>query len=314
MSVRKSFSVLAASALAGGTMGAAFFADTTEASAADCSNRVFMVAGYKDGDTGNAFKNQPTVPGWENHLFKYKDGIFPVIDPLTLDDTVKRAVPSLEKEAVDYHRKCPNAKIAFHGYSFGALIAGNVVESLAKKQVIPHKQINAVLYGDPRRAPQNKGAEGRAGGVLTMIPNLPGITAPGPRDFGDIDVSEVCNQNDLICNMANPISNAAAVVNEVNGYFGGDHGYDMNPYGAHSHPGDHYIKQPPRTPYGAPLPIPAPVPNELNNFKPYADWIAGLSDQVNKSSWTAGLNRFGVPGQIFLSPYIAWLEQSGTKV
>lgn len=321
MSVRTSFSMIAASALVTGAMGAAFFANATEASAAGCSNRLFQVAGYKDGEAGNVFKGQPQVPGWEAELFSYSDGIFPVVDPQTLDVTVQRAVPSLEKKAVDYHQKCPNAKIAFHGYSFGALIAGNVVESLAKKQVIPHKQLNAVLYGDPRRTPQNKGDEGLAGGILTMLPNLPGITAPGPRNTGDIDVSQVCKQNDVICNAANPVTNAAALINEIQGYLipppNSDHGYAMNPYGPHSNPGDHYIKQPPRSPYGKPLnfPFPVPTPNQaLNGNKAWNDMIAAMSNVVNPIQWAKLLNQRGIPGDLVLSPLRPWLEQSGVRV
>nr|WP_279672571.1 cutinase family protein [Flexivirga meconopsidis] len=272
------------------------------ASAAGCSNKIFLVDGYKSGESAASFggpsmSNVASAPGWDREIFYYQNGIIPVIDPTTLNNTVAKAVPSLERKAVDYHNACPSAKIAFMGYSFGALVAGNVVESLANKNVIPHNQLNAVLYGDPRRAPQAKGIEGPAGGVLTMLPNLPTIDAPGPRNFRDVDVSEVCNQNDVICNAANPFTNALAVANEVQGYRSGDHGYRFNPFGADSHPGDHYIPQAPRINYGAPLPIPAPTPNAL--LKDNALWnstVKAIGDVIDGAVAGQLLSRFGVPG------------------
>ncbi|GGB38525.1 hypothetical protein GCM10011492_31610 [Flexivirga endophytica] len=286
-------------------LGAAALHAAPAASGAGCSNKIFLVDGYKSGESAASFggasmSNVTSVPGWDREIFYYENGIIPVIDPTTLNETVAKAVPSLERKAVDYHRACPNAKIAFLGYSFGALVAGNVVESLAHKSVIPHNQLNAVLYGDPRRAPHAKGIEGPAGGVLTMLPNLPTIDAPGPRDFQDVDVSEVCNQNDVICNAANPFTNALAVANEVQGYRSGDHGYGkFDPFGAYSHPGDHWIAQQPRINYGAPLPLPIATPHDL--LKDNAGWNAAMKaigDAITAATLGETFGGFGIPPQV----------------
>lgn len=314
---RTATATLAGVGLALTGVGAGLGASTAHADAkpqaASCSNRLFMVDGYHNTTTGLNFKNEPTAPGWQNVLFKYESGIIPVIDPQTLNETVSKAVPNLEHEAIAYHQACPNAKIAFHGYSFGALIAGNVVADLASKSVIPHQQLNAVLYGDPRRAPQTKGLEGKAGGVLTMLPNIPSIDAPGPRDFKDIDVSEVCHENDVICNAANPFTNANAVINEVMGYTNGDHGYPMNPYGADSHPGDHFIAQQHQWyGYGAPLPIAVGTPNELLNSNPaYLAAVKGLNEVFDKAGLIDILNGFGLPGQQLVDTLRTFLNEAG---
>jgi hypothetical protein len=281
------------------------------AAAPACSNTLFQVDGYRATNTGANFKNAPVARGWTNVLFKYEGGIIPVVDKLSLDETLARAVPALEKLVVDQHRRCPGHKVALHGYSFGALVAGKVIESLAQKQDVPHNKINAVLFGDPRRPSQNKGTEGPAGGCLTVLPNLPGTSAPGPRDTGSIDVSYVCNQNDVICNMANPFTNAMAVANEVAGYLAGvngDHNYHvMNPFGKFSHPGDHYNPQPPRLQYGRPLPIPLPTPNKLLNNNPlYKSLLAAGSDLVGI------LRRFGLEDTI-LKPITQFLGDNGIK-
>ncbi|WP_446665298.1 cutinase family protein [Flexivirga sp. B27] len=302
---RKVVTTAASAALLTTGMGLAAVQSAPSAHAAGCSNKIFLVDGYNSGMSaksfgGKALTNVTSAPGWDREIFFYENGIIPVVDPLTLNETVSKAVPSLEHKAVAYHQACPNAKIAFMGYSFGALVAGNVVESLAHKNVIPHDQMNAVLYGDPRRAPHAKGVEGMAGGVLTMLPNLPTADAPGPRDFKDVDVSEVCNQNDVICNAANPFTNAMAVGNEIQGYLSGDHGYGkFDPFGADSHPGDHWHAQQPRTNYGPPLPLPIPTPNALLNNNPaWNAAVKAIGDAIDNATLAQLLKQFGIPAQL----------------
>lgn len=310
--LRASLSLITGACLATGALGATVAAAPTAEAA--CSNKLFMLDGYKSGESGASFRgNHPAAPaGWTQEVFLYQNGIFPVVDPLTLDKTVERAVPSLVKQAEDHHARCPGAKIAFEGYSFGALVAGNAVEAIGKKGSIPKNQMNAVLYGDPRRPIQNKGIEGPAGGILTMLPNLPGITAPGPRDLRGIDVSWVCKQNDVICNMANPFTNALAVANEVSGYANGDHGYAFNPYGPDSHPRDNYIKQPQRVAHGAPLPIPVGTPNQIfNSNQAYLSAIAGLSQVANGAGWASVLNRYGMPGNQIVGLFQRYAADQG---
>ncbi|WP_158607569.1 cutinase family protein [Flexivirga caeni] len=295
--------MIASGALTVTALGAAAVHNAPAATAAGCNNKIFLVDGYGNGETGNSFggpslSKVTTAPGWDRELFRYQNGIIPIKDPTTLNDTVSQAVPALERLATDYHASCPSAKIAFMGYSFGALVAGDAIADLAAKNSIPHNQMNAVLFGDPRRAPQNKGVEGLAGGILTMLPNLPTIDAPGPRDFHGVDVSEVCNENDVICNAANPFTNAMAVNNEVQGYLQGDHtSYHFDPFGAFSHPGDHWFAQTPRVGYGAPLPLPIPTPNAMLNSNPA--WNAAVSAIGNViDSAVAGnlMSQFGIPG------------------
>lgn len=281
----------------------------------DCSNVVFLTDGYRAATVGNSFDTLPTRAGWHTELIRYDDSIVGVVQPHTLDWTVAHAVPAVVQRVRSFHAACPSAHITLLGYSFGALIAGNAAEHFAHTDEVPHRQLNAVLYGDPRRPLSRNGIEGWAGGYLTVMPSMPGITAAAPRDFADLQVSQNCNQNDVICNAANPLTNPAAFRSELHGYFSGAHFYPMDPW-RDAAPGDHYRPDPGPLDYGAPF-ADLPTPRELTQPRgiDLAGWLQWPATfVVNRLDWADGLDRFGLPGDALIHEFIAWSERNGVQL
>lgn len=278
----------------------------------DCSNVVFLTDGFRAATTGASFGLLPTRPGWHTELIRYDDAIVGVLQPHTLDWTVDHAVPVVVQRVRSFHAACPRAHITLLGYSFGALIAGDAAENLAHLDDVPHRQLNVVLYGDPRRPLSRNGIEGWAGGYLTVMASVPGIRASAPRDFGDLQVSENCHQNDVICNAANPLTNLAAFRAEIDGYLHGAHYYPMDPW-RDAAPGDHYVAAAGPLAYGAPI-ADLPTPRELT--QPARIDVAGIlqwpvSYVVNRLDWAEGLDRFGLPGDALIHEFLTWSERNG---
>lgn len=281
----------------------------------DCSNVVFLTDGYRAATTGPSFAALPDRAGWHTEFIPYDDAIVGVIQPHTLDWTVDHAVPVVVQRVRSFHAACPAAHITLLGYSFGALIAGDAAEYFAHSDEVPHKQLNAVLYGDPRRPLSENGIEGWAGGYLTVMASMPGITAAAPRHFGDVQVSENCNQNDVICNAANPLTNPAAFRAEVDGYLHGAHFYSMNPW-LDAAAGDHYVPASEPLTYGGPV-ADLPTPRELT--QPAGVDVGGLLQWpmtyvVDRLDWAEGLSRFGLPGNALIREFIAWSERNGVQL
>ncbi|EIF00521.1 PE-PPE domain-containing protein [Saccharomonospora glauca] len=231
---------------------------------------VFEVDGYGHGEEltnwkNTAFNANPPA-GWEIVEVPYHDGVFPGVDPYPLDAAVADGMGKLSAAVHDFHARCSGTRLVLAGYSEGALVAGNVLEQLARSNDIPHGLINGVLYGNPRRPFGDGGAGGVAGGIETNLPTiLPDVTMQGPHDFGDLSVADICNENDGICNSTNMITNLAAFANGLVGYASGDHGYVLNP-AADLGKGRVLYRQPQRVPHGPPLPIPVGTPWQIQQL------------------------------------------------
>ncbi|ACU98261.1 cutinase family protein [Saccharomonospora viridis] len=231
---------------------------------------VFEVDGYGHGEEltnwRNSEFNADPPAGWQIVEVPYHDGVFPGIDEKPLDEAVADGVGKLDAAVRDFHARCFGTRLVLAGYSEGAVVAGDVLERLARSDDIPHELINGVLYGDPRRAFGDGGAGGVAGGIETNLPTiLPGVTMQGPHDFGDLAVADVCNENDGICNSTNMITNSAAFANGLIGYASGDHGYVLNP-AVDLGKGRVLYRQPQRVPHGPPLPIPVGTPWQIQQL------------------------------------------------
>ncbi|GAA4616057.1 cutinase family protein [Saccharopolyspora hordei] len=268
MRTRKNTARLLGAAAAAVAIGAAALPLATDSAAEACPDTaVFEVDGYGHGETltnwnSSAFNASPPA-GWQIVQVPYYAGVFPVKDRIALDESVAQGAAELERAVRDFHAGCSGSRLVLAGYSEGALVAGEVLQTLARDGSIPHEQVNGVLYGNPRRAFGDGGIGGVAGGIETNVPTiLPGVTMRGGHDFGDLAVHEICNVNDGICNSNNMITNLAAFANGLVGYASGDHGYDLNPArdlgsGLTLHP------QPQRVPHGPPLPIDIGTPWQL---------------------------------------------------
>ncbi|WP_406637840.1 cutinase family protein [Amycolatopsis sp. WGS_07] len=291
------------------------------ASAADCSHVYFLADGHLNGTTGATWDVNHTVapPGAHLEKFLYDDGIIPVVEPHDLDTTQKYAGPALEKKVTDFHQSCPGTPITLVGYSFGALISGNVVASLASKNAVPHNLLNAVLIADPRHAVHTSGVEGPAGGIMSVAPDGPGMHTTGPRNFGDIKVANICRHDDIICNAVNPVSNAQGFIGEMQRFNTahtayGDPDPNRSPWhnpAAFENSGDLMLAPSAPITWGGPA-FPAPMPRDVLNSNPvYQGVIDGLSKSGDTLDWANVLNSFGLPGDQVIHEMIAALEAAG---
>ena len=262
--IRSAVALVAAACAAGGI---AFATPALAATAAQtsCATAVFETDGYHNGESlaNYAGFNGHVPAGYEAHPIPYQDGIFPGVDAKTLDDAVSGGKSALDGAVRAFHAQCPGSHMVITGYSEGALVAGDELDTLSQSGGIPHDLVKGVLYGDPRRAFGDGGVGGVAGGIETNIPTiLPGVTMRGPRGFGDLAVHEICNENDGICNSTNMITNALAFANGLDGYASGDHGYSIEPV-RDIGSGLTLNLQPSRIGYGPPLPVQIGTPWQI---------------------------------------------------
>lgn len=231
---------------------------------------VFETDGYQNGESlanwnRSRFNANPPA-GWQIVQVSYFAGVFPIVDRQALDASVAEGTAKLERAVRDFHAACPGSRLVLTGYSEGAVVAGDVLQTFARGSAIPHGQLAGVLYGNPRRPFGDGGLGGVAGGIETNVPTiLPGVTMHGGQVYGDLAVRNVCNENDGICNSTNMITNLAAFANGLVGYASGDHGYDLDP-ARDLGTGLILHRQPPRVGYGPPLPLPIGTPWQLQQF------------------------------------------------
>ncbi|WP_215909700.1 cutinase family protein [Streptacidiphilus fuscans] len=112
------------------------------------------------------------------------------------------------KAAEDAHNANPGARITITGYSQGAEVADQVLQTIASGSTgIPRSQVDGMLYADPMQP---------GTGVVSNIPKglgIPGVaTSPGagPAEFNGIPVARYCIHGDFICD---------ANLTTVQGYF-----------------------------------------------------------------------------------------------
>ncbi|MGC0362229.1 hypothetical protein ABH922_000213 [Rhodococcus sp. 27YEA15] len=199
-------------------VGATLVAPALSGAAPDNDNwcppgAVFAVGGTWDptGQTTQPVTSRYAAQGYTVNPVTYPASFWPLGDQ-TYDASVAAGVQSLRGDVEAFHTSCPSSRIVVTGYSQGARIAGDVLDSLAHDEFVPSSQVTGILYSDPRNS---------SGGIETVVPNLiPGATMTGPRDgFGDIPVHEVCIEGDGICNMPNPLDAPSVFVDSVFGYF-----------------------------------------------------------------------------------------------
>lgn len=320
--VKKTCLALAGVALAAGLSGVEIAAAAPEpAATADCGHLYLLTDGRGRGLTGRTWDDAGTaVPaGAQMEKFRYEDGIVPGVHPHSLDNTRRVAAPALEKRVVDFHRACPGSGITLVGYSFGALISGDATELLASKDEVPHHLVNAVLIADPRRGVADTGVQGPSGGIMSVAPDGPGMHTPGPRDFRDIEVASICREDDVVCNAANPISNAQAFsgqlqrLNTAHGAYG-----DADPNRSFwARPANFanagHLLLPPSAPITwGPAAFPAPMPREmLNDNEIYKGVMDGLTQSGDTIAWTNVLNSFGLPGDQIVHGFWQALQEAG---
>lgn len=120
----------------------------------------------------------------------------PDVTAPSFDASVREGYRNLLAAAEDTHRRDPNARLTIVGYSQGAHVADQVLQTIAKGGTgIPRSQVNGMLYADPLQP---------GTGVWAKIPkgwSAFGFTSPGagPAKFDGIPVQRFCIRTDGVC-------------------------------------------------------------------------------------------------------------------
>lgn len=195
-----------------------------EAHASGCENvKHFAVGGVGDPTSSHV----PGAPANAERI-EYSASIFPV-GSVPGEQSKLEAQRKLDRRARAYRAACPNSHITVHGYSLGALAAGDTRDSWNRDSRM-NKNVNFVLVADGRA---------KNGAMVHAPAGLLGFTKTGPRPKSVIPTSSTCRTNDAVCNLG-PITNFPHFVNAIAGYLGGDHLYssrEVNPA-----PGNHWVK------------------------------------------------------------------------
>lgn len=114
------------------------------------------------------------------------------------DASVQQGYQNALKVAEDTYHAHPGARITITGYSQGAQVADEVLQTIANGTDIPSSQVDGMLYADPMQP---------GTGVGTLLPRgvgALGFTSPGagPVDFGSIPVQRYCISGDPVCNFS----------------------------------------------------------------------------------------------------------------
>lgn len=153
------------------------------------------------------------------------------------DVSADRGEDALDAKARAFRARCPESAIHVTGYSFGALVAGNVRDEWNRDPAM-RRNTSFTLVADPR-ADQ---------GAMAQLPSvIPGFTHTGPRPASAIPTSSVCRAAaDFVCYVGNPLSNPLPLINGLLGYAAGDHGYRASE--VTDQPGEHTVAGPTRVP------------------------------------------------------------------
>ncbi|WP_031483021.1 cutinase family protein [Streptomyces bicolor] len=112
------------------------------------------------------------------------------------DSSVQQGYREALRVAQETHRAHPDATLTITGYSQGAQVADEVLQTIANGGTdIPRSQVNGVLYADPMQP---------GTGFTAQIPRgwgVPGFTSPGagPTEFNGIPVTRYCIKGDPVC-------------------------------------------------------------------------------------------------------------------
>ncbi|NBE56466.1 cutinase family protein [Streptomyces boluensis] len=118
------------------------------------------------------------------------------------DASVQTGIKETLRVAEETHRAHPDARLTIVGYSQGAQVADEVLQTISRGETgIDKAQVDGKLYADPMQPGTGLGA---------MVPKgvgVPGFaTSPGtgPTDFNGIPVTRYCINGDPVCDASIP--------------------------------------------------------------------------------------------------------------
>ncbi|MEV0368910.1 PE-PPE domain-containing protein [Streptomyces sp. NPDC050636] len=120
----------------------------------------------------------------------------PDVNAPSFDASVREGYRNLLATAEDTYRRDPGARFTIVGYSQGAQVADQVLQTIAKGGTdIPRSQVNGMLYSDPMQPDT---------GIWARVPqgwSALGFTSTGagPAKFDGVPVQRFCIRTDLAC-------------------------------------------------------------------------------------------------------------------
>ncbi|UJB40446.1 cutinase family protein [Streptomyces sp. A1-5] len=120
----------------------------------------------------------------------------PDVNAPSYDASVREGYRNLLAAAEETHRRDPNARFTIVGYSQGAQVADQVLQTIAAGGTdIPRSQVNGMLYADPMQP---------GTGVWSRVPkgwSALGFTSTGAglTKFDGVPVQRFCIRTDLAC-------------------------------------------------------------------------------------------------------------------
>ncbi|SDO05695.1 PE-PPE domain-containing protein [Streptomyces sp. cf386] len=122
----------------------------------------------------------------------------------TYDSSVQKGYQAALETAKETHRRHPAAHLTITGYSQGAQIADEVLQTIAAGSTgIPLSQVDGVLYADPMQPDTGLGAKIPKGVGIPGVATSPGV---GPAEFNGIPVARYCITADPVCDLRSPLN------------------------------------------------------------------------------------------------------------
>lgn len=207
------------------------------------------------------------------------------------DVSVAGGEVALASTARVFRLRCPQTAIHISGYSFGALVAGNVRDRWNDDPMM-NQNTSFTLIADPRADE----------GAMTRLPSMvPGFTHTGKRPVSVIPTTAICRSaSDFICHTGDPRTRPLELANGVLGYLLGDHTY--RDHEVATRPGDHTVAG--TTRLGPPPPLVSTAP-------PMAAPLPALESIVEHPAVTTAVAQVNQvvaavtpPAQLSLTEYI----------
>jgi len=168
--------------LAAGLLAAGLTIGTAAPAEASCAPRMFVVGGFTHGGEHEMATSAPA--GYEVVVINYPNNWWDV----NFQYNVDVGQGALNWAVNDFYDHCGNPPSIIAGYSLGALVAGNVLQTQPA-----HRNIQGVLFADARRLPAYPGDPGGLEAVLPWA-----VPGDGLRGFQHPTLT-LCNAPDPIC-------------------------------------------------------------------------------------------------------------------
>jgi len=147
---------------------------------------MFVVPGWRNGAVNEMSGSAPG--GYRVQVITYPNDAPAEQFPFRVAGDVQVGVDTLNWEVNQFYDACGNQPTIIAGYSMGALVAGNVLQTQPE-----YRDIQGIVFSDGRRLPAFDGDPGGAEAFHGAL-----IPGDGLRGFSQPTVT-ICNRLDSVC-------------------------------------------------------------------------------------------------------------------